>query len=68
MTSTYDKERYTYITREYQKKFGELPTMLFRTGPAVALCLDLMEQAVQGKRGKVSESDLGYPPGSDVSV
>jgi hypothetical protein len=68
MKSDHSQERYARITREYQKKFGELPSMLFRSGPAVSLCLDLMEQALQGKRGKVSEADFGYPPGSDISV
>ncbi|MCP3890034.1 MAG: hypothetical protein GY702_14360 [Desulfobulbaceae bacterium] len=60
------QDRYAVISRKYKEKFGELPPMLFRTGPALTLCLDLMEQAIQGKRGKVSEADFGYPPGSDI--
>lgn len=66
MTTTINNERYSRVVREYKKRFGELPPMLFNAGPALDLCLDLMEQAIQGKRGKVTDSDLGYPPGADV--
>lgn len=66
MTTTMNNERYSRVVRAYKKRFGELPSMLFNTGPAIDLCLDLMEQAIQGKRGRVTNSDLGYPPGADV--
>jgi hypothetical protein len=58
--------RYSRVVREYEKHFGELPKILFTCGEGLELCLDLMEQAIQGKRGKVSEVDFGYPPGADV--
>lgn len=66
MTDTQAEDRYSRVVREYSQRFGELPPILFHSGPALELCLDLMEQALQGKRGKVSLADLGYPPGSDV--
>ncbi len=59
MNTLEQKERYAVITRKYKEKFGELPPMLFNTGPGLRLCLDLMEQAIAGKRGKRSEQDLG---------
>lgn len=59
-------DRYNRIVKTYRKRFGEVPPMLFNTGDALELYLDLMEQAIEGKRGRVSEADLGYPSGADV--
>jgi|GEM_PF-3452816 len=59
-------QRYSKITRQYKKQFGELPPGLFNCGPAVDLYLDLMEQAIAGKRSKISLMDLGYPQGADI--
>lgn len=59
-------QRYSRITKQYKKQFGELPSGLFHSGPAVEIYLDLMEQAIAGKRGKISAQDLGYPQGADI--
>ncbi|WP_028584163.1 hypothetical protein [Desulfogranum mediterraneum] len=60
------EQRYARVTRAYYQRFGELPPMLRDAGPALELCLELMEQALAGKRGRVTEADLNYPPGADL--
>ncbi len=58
------QDRYARVTRAYQKRFGELPSNLLSTGSVLPLCLDLMEEAFAGKRGRVTEADLGYISGA----
>lgn len=60
------EDRYARVVKAYQRKFGDLPPRLLTAGEGIDLYLDLMEQAVAGKRGRVSEADLGYPPGADL--
>lgn len=66
MTEESRESRYARIVKAYRKRFGELPPRLLTAGEGVDLYLDLMEQAIAGKRGRVTEADLGYPPGADL--
>ncbi len=66
MEQSINNEKYADIVRRYKARFGELPQDLYNAGPALPLYLELMEQALQGKRGPVSEADLGYLPGQEL--
>lgn len=61
-----ENRRHAEVIQRYRERFGDLPPSLYSAGPALPLYIELMEQALQGKRPKITESDLGYPPGADV--
>lgn len=61
------RRRYARVVIPYRKRFGEIPAALLNAGDGVDLYLDLMEEALAGRRGKITEADLGYPSGSDTS-
>lgn len=60
------RRRYARVVERYRKRFGEVPPELMHAGEAVELYLDLMEEALAGRRGRITGADLGYPPGSDI--